>query len=51
MQMVQILPIQKVKTLMRHSTIKLSADLYSELGTEDMAEEVWTLPNLFPSGF
>ena len=40
------LPIQKVKTLMRHSTIKLTADLYGQLGMEDVAEAVWTLPPL-----
>jgi hypothetical protein len=42
------LPIQKVKTLMGHSTIKLTADLYGELGMEDVAEDVWTLPALTP---
>jgi hypothetical protein len=40
------LPIQKVKTLMGHSTIKLTADLYGELGMEDLAEDVWALPPL-----
>lgn len=40
------LPIQKVKVLMRHSTIKLTADLYCELGMEDVAENVWSLPPL-----
>jgi integrase len=34
------LPIQKVKTLMGHSTIKLTADLYGELRMEDVAEDV-----------
>jgi len=40
------LPIQKVKTLMGHSTITLTADLYGQLGMEDVAEDVWTLPPL-----
>jgi integrase len=44
-----LLPIQKVKLLMRHSTIKLTADLYCDLGLEDVAEQVWTLPSLFGS--
>ncbi len=44
------LPIQKAKVLMCHSTIKLTADLYGELGMEDVAEEVWTLPRLSPEG-
>jgi hypothetical protein len=46
-QMGEKLLIQKVKTLMRHSTIKLTADLYGELGMEDVAEDVWTLPPMF----
>jgi len=36
---------------MRHSTIKLTADLYGELGMEDVAEEVWILPSLFPPDY
>jgi integrase len=40
------LPIQKVKTLMGHSTIKLTADLYGALGMEDVAEDVWSLSPL-----
>jgi hypothetical protein len=42
----RILPIQKVKVLMRHSTITLTADLYLDLGIDDTAEGVWTLPRL-----
>lgn len=42
----RVLPIQKVKVLMRHSTIKLTADLYTDLGIDDLAEGVWTLPRL-----
>jgi integrase len=41
------LPIQKVKVLMRHSTITLTADLYLDLGIDDTAEGVWTLQRLF----
>ena len=40
------MPIQKVKVLMRHSTIKLTADLYTDLGIEDLGAEVWNLPTL-----
>src|SRR5438067_11555725 len=43
------LPIQKVKVLMGHGTLKLTADLYGELGMEDVAEDVWTLPPLSPT--
>src|SRR5262249_12038026 len=46
--MAERLPIQKVKVLMRHSRLKLTADLYGELGIDDLAEGVWTLPPLFP---
>ncbi|MFO0878158.1 MAG: hypothetical protein U0840_12480 [Gemmataceae bacterium] len=42
----EVLPIQKVKVLMRHSTIKLTADLYGELGIDDLGEDVWSLPPL-----
>ncbi|MFO0880754.1 MAG: hypothetical protein U0840_25760 [Gemmataceae bacterium] len=31
---------------MRHSTIKLTADLYGELGIDDLGEDVWALPPL-----
>jgi integrase len=40
----EVLPIQKVKVLMRHSTIKLTADLYTQLGIDDLGDEVWSLP-------
>lgn len=43
-QMSKTLSIQKVKVLMRHKTIKLTADLYGELGLADVGEEVWELP-------
>jgi hypothetical protein len=41
------LPIQKVKILMRHSTIQLTADLYTDLGLDEVGEGVWSLPRLF----
>jgi integrase len=41
------LPIQKVKLLMRHLTLGMTADLYADLEMEDVAEEVWELPPLF----
>ena len=40
-------PIQKVKVLMRHSTIKLTADLYTDLGIDDVAEAEWMLEPMF----
>jgi integrase len=39
-------PIEVVQRLMRHSTIKLTSDLYSDLGLEDIGKTVWTLPAL-----
>jgi integrase len=39
----EVLPIQKVKVLMRHATISLTADLYGKLGIDDLGEEVWNL--------
>jgi hypothetical protein len=32
---------------MRHSTIKLTADLYTDLGMTDVAEGCWQLERLF----
>jgi hypothetical protein len=49
-QMGQRSPIQKVKELTRHSTIKLTADLYTDLGMTDVAEECWYLQPLLPEG-
>jgi integrase len=46
----RVLPIQKVKVLMRHSTISLTADLYTDLGIDDVAEGVWMLPRLNITG-
>ena len=40
----EVLPIQKVKVLMRHGTIGLTADLYGKLGIDDLGEDVWNLP-------
>lgn len=40
------LPIQEVQRLMRHSTIKLTADLYNDLGLEDLTAKVQRLPRL-----
>lgn len=37
------LPIQKVKTLMRHQQLRMTSDLYGELGVDDVADEVWSL--------
>jgi integrase len=41
------LPIQTVKQLMRHATIKLTIDLYTDLGLDDVAEQLTALPPLF----
>jgi integrase len=38
------LPIQQVKVMMRHLTISLTADLYHDLGLDDMGDEVCNLP-------
>jgi integrase len=37
-------PIQVVQRLMRHSTIKLTSDLYTDLGLEDLGADAWVLP-------
>jgi len=42
--MAERFPISTVKWLMRHSTLKLTTDLYGELGIEDLGREVWDLP-------
>ncbi len=42
-------PLEVVQRLMRHSTIKLTADLYNDLSLEDMGKTVWSLPFLFSS--
>jgi integrase len=46
MWMSQRHPIEVVQRLMRHSTIKLTADLYNDLGLEDIGKTVWSLPPL-----
>ncbi len=45
--MARVMPIQKVKILMRHRTLQMTADLYCDLGLEDVGEDVWNLPSLF----
>ena len=47
--MSQLLPIEVVKLLMRHSTIQLTVDLYGQLGFQDLGIQVWALPPLFPA--
>src|SRR5262249_1321871 len=39
-------PIEVVQRLMRHCTIRLTADLYADLGLEDIGRTVWALPPL-----
>jgi integrase len=43
------LPVQKVKALMRHRNIRETADLYTDLGLEDVAEGLWDVPSVLPS--
>ena len=40
------LPIQKVMFLMRHKDIRLTANLYLDLGISEATEEEWKLPPL-----
>ena|SRR3990167_2570405 len=40
------LPIQTVAKLMRHSDIRLTANLYNDLGLQDLTEKVESLPRL-----
>jgi integrase len=47
-RMAQRHPFQTVQRLMRHGTITLTADLYNDLNLTDVAEQLWTLPRLFP---
>jgi hypothetical protein len=42
-----VLPIQKVRLLMRHMTLGMTADLYADLEMEGVTEEDWDLPPLF----
>jgi integrase len=44
-----VLPIQKVKLLMTHRTLAMTADLYADLGLDDAGEDVWALPALLPA--
>lgn len=41
------LPIQTVRLLMRHATIKMTCDVYMDLGLDDVAEQARSLPPLF----
>jgi integrase len=40
------LPIQKVRLLMRHANIKTTCDIYLDLGIDDVAEQLQTLPGV-----
>lgn len=48
-QMAKRLPIQKVKVLLCHQTLAMTADLYAALGLDDISEEVWNLPSILES--
>ncbi len=41
------MPLMMVKTLMRHADVRMTANLYAELGLTDVAEQTWALPRLF----
>ncbi len=45
-EMAKRLPIVKVQRLMRHKDIRMTANLYADLGIEDLGEDVWSLPTL-----
>lgn len=44
------LPIQQVKVLMRHATIKRTCDLYMDLGLDNLSDAVLSLPAIFEAG-
>ncbi len=43
------LPLMKVKLLMRHRDIQANVNIYAGLGLQDVGDDVWILPPLFPS--
>jgi integrase len=45
----RVLPIQEVKVFMRHLTLKRTADLYLDLGIQDLRQAVAKLPSIFPT--
>jgi integrase len=45
-QLARSLPIQKVRILMRHQTLRQTCDLYCDLGIDDVAGDIWSLPSL-----
>lgn len=45
-RMARVLPIQKVKVLMCHETLQMTADLYLQLDIDDLGAEVWNAPGL-----
>jgi integrase len=50
-QLAKILPMREVQVLMRHSSIKLTIDLYNDLDLKDVADHVRTLPSLFAAEY
>lgn len=44
------LPIQTVRTLMRHRSIAITVNLYLDMGIEDVADQLGTLPPLLRKG-
>ena len=46
-QLGQRLPIQMVKKLMRHLSLQMTVDLYTDLEMEEIGAELWQLPALF----
>lgn len=45
-QLALSMPVQKVRVLMRHQTLRQTCDLYLDLGLDDVADDVWSLPRL-----
>lgn len=43
----RVLPIQRVRVLLRHQDIRTTCNLYLDLGIEDLADTLETLPSLF----
>jgi integrase len=45
-QLALTMPVQKVRVLMRHQTLRQTCDLYLDLGLDDVADDVWSLPKM-----
>ena len=45
-ELAKVLPIQRVRQLMRHRQIQTTMDLYCQLGLDDLFDEYPTLPSI-----